>query len=193
VKNTLTLLSAYGFLMFALCFSIDGNAQKVFADFDAQTDFKKYKTYAWLAPGDSVLNRYRHDKLYCGLITFSANAEIQSRGLKLDSLRPDVIFVFNTSVEEITKYSQSPVLSVGVGVAGPGYYAGGYAPVAGGKITATTEEDGILSYDMYDTQTGKLIWTAHADKTFKLSDDLEKIISDVTAKIFKKLPIKKSK
>lgn len=168
-----------------------GWAQKVTADYDTQADFKKYKTYAWLAPGDSVLNRYRNDKLYCGLITYAANRELAGKGLKVDAVQPDVIFVFNTSVEEMTRYSQSPTLSIGVGVAGPGYYVAGMAPVAGGKITATTETDGLLSYDMYDAKTGKLVWTASADKTFKMSDDLEKIISDVTQKIFKKLPIKK--
>ena len=187
------LLRLVAFLIFILGFSITGSAQKVTADYDTKTDFSKYKTYAWLAPGDSVLNRYRNDKLYCGYITFAANKELTDKGLKSDAVRPDVIFIFNTRVEEMTRYSQSPTLSIGVGVAGPGYYAAGYAPVAGGKITATTEEEGVLSYDMYDAQTGKLVWTASADKTFKMSDDLEKIISDVTGKIFKKLPIKKQK
>ena len=176
--------------MLMLCFPLFSYAQKVTADYNPETDFSKYRTYAWLAPGDSVLNRYRRDKLYCGYITYSANQELKSRGLKMDSLNPDVIFVFHTSVQEITKYSESPTLSVGVGVAGPGYYASGYAPVAGGEITASTEEVGLLTYDMYDTRTTKLVWTAHADKSFLFSDDIEKIIKEVTEKIFKKLPIK---
>ena len=168
-------------------------AQKISADYDLKNDFSKYRTYAWLAPGDSVLNRYRREKLYCGYITYSANKELNSRGLQMDTLKPDLIFVFNTNVQEITTYSESPTLSIGVGVAGPGYYVSGMAPVAGGKITATTEEDGVLSYDMYDTRTGKLVWTAHAGETFLKSDDIEKIIGEVTEKIFKKLPIKKLK
>ena len=180
-------------LLIIFSLPLHGNAQKISADYDTKTDFKKFRTYAWLAPGDSVLNRYRNDKLYCGYITYAANQELQSRGLKMDTLRPDVIFVFKTSVEEFTRYSESPTLSVGVGVAGPGYYVAGYTPVAGGKITASTEEDGALSYDMYDTSTKKLVWTGRADKTFKMSDDIEKIIFDVTEKIFKKLPIKKGK
>lgn len=178
-------------LLLFLYVPLTGVAQKISADYDTQVDFKKYKTFAWLAPGDSVLNRNRADKLYCGYITYSANKELFARGLKMDTLSPDLIFVFNTSVAEMTKYSQSPTLSVGVGVAGPGYYVGSSAPVAGGKITATTEEDGVLSYDMYDTNTKKLVWTGRADKTFLASDDVELIITDVTEKIFKKLPLKK--
>ncbi len=168
-------------------------AQKILVDFDSNTDFTKFKTYAWLAPGDSVLNRYRSEKLYAGFITYSADNELKSRGLRIDAQRPDAIFIYNTQQNEVTKYSQSPTLSMGVGVAGPGYFVAGSAPVAGGKVTARTQDVGIISYDMYDTKTGKLVWTASTQKTFKMSDDIQKLIGDATVNIFKKLPIKKSK
>jgi hypothetical protein len=179
-------------LCFVILFSSASvtQAQRVTADFDTKTNFTKYKTYAWLAPGDSVLNRYRADKAFGGTIWYFANQELKSRGLKMDTLKPDAIFVFGTQVDEIVKYSQSATLSIGVGVAGPGYYVGGSVPVAGGKITASTSEEGILSYTMYDTQTTKMVWAANAEKTFKMSDDLSKIIGDATKKIFKKFPIK---
>lgn len=191
MKNKSLVFITY-FLMLITFFS-EVSAQKVNVDYDSKTDFTKFKTYAWLAPGDSVLNRYRTEKLYAGYITYAANQELKSRGLKSDTLRPDAIFVFNTGVNEVTKYSQSPTLSVGVGVGGPGYYVGGSVPVAGGNITATTVEDGTLSYDMYDTQTGKLVWTASTRKTFKMSDDIQQILGIATKNIFKKLPIKTSK
>lgn len=168
-------------------------AQSVKSDFDTQTDFKKFKTYAWLAPGDSVLNRERLDKVYGGTITYAANQELKARGLSITSDKPDAIFVFLTSVEEVTTYSQSPTLSVGVGVAGPGYYVAGSAPVAGGKITATTTEDGTLKYMMYDTGTGKLVWSGMVHKSFKMSDDIQKLLRDNTVAIFKKYPVKPSK
>ena len=187
IKKILLLCVALASLVSTL------SAQSVASDQNTSTDFKKFKTYAWLAPGDSVLNRYRRDKLYGGYIVYSANKELAARGLKVDTLKPDAIFVFYTTVQEITTYSQSATLSMGVGVAGPGYYVYGEAPVAGGKITATTEEDGALKYVMYDTQTGKLVWSAMVEKTFKLSDDIEKIIGDYTVKIFKKYPVKAKK
>lgn len=192
MKNNSTLLRTVCFLLL-ITPSITTEAQKIAVDYDSKTDFTKFKTYAWLAPGDSVLNRYRYEKLYAGYITYAANQELKSRGLKSDTLRPDAIFVFNTAAHEVTKYSQSPTLSVGVGVAGPGYYVGGAVPVAGGKVTATSQEDGTISYDMYDTQTGKLVWTASTKKTFKMSDDIQSIIGTATKNIFKKLPIKVSK
>lgn len=184
-KRSTWILLSFTFISF---FS---SAQSVKADYDTQVDFNKFKTYAWLAPGDSVLNRYRSDKLYAGAIGLAANQSLATIGLKQDAENPDAIFMYYTGVEEITKYSQSPTLSVGVGVAGPGYYVAGSAPVAGGKITATTEEDGSMKFVMYDTKTQKMVWSGTANKTFKMSDDVEKIVMDYTAKIFKKYPIKK--
>jgi hypothetical protein len=168
-------------------------AQSVRSDQDTNMDFSKFKTYAWLAPGDSVLNRYRADIPFGGYVMLYADQELAARGMKTDTLQPDAIFVFYTSVEEITRYSQSATLSVGVGVAGPGYYVGGYAPVAGGNITATTVEDGSLKFVMYDTDTKKMVWSGMAEKQFKLTDDVIQIIQSYTGKIFKKFPVKKKK
>lgn len=188
-------LSLYRLILVLILFSFTTivHAQKVVSDHDRTTDFSKYKTYAWIAPGDSVLNRYRNEKVYGGFITYVANRELKNRGMRIDTLKPDAIFVFDTEVQSVTQYKQGAVLSVGVAVAGPGYYAGGSAPVAGGKITSSTSEDGMIRYAMYDAQTRQLIWSAHAEKTFKMADDIQKIIEDGTKKIFKRLPSAKSK
>lgn len=188
----LQLLRFTIFLAFVLL-SVKGQTQSVKSDHDIKTDFKKFKTFAWLAPGDSVLNRPRRDKLYGGAITHFANQELISRGLRPDERNPDAIFVFYTSVEETIRYSQSPTLSVGVGVSGPGYFIAGSAPVAGGQVTANTVENGTLKYAMYDTETRQQVWWGMAKKDFKMSDDVEKLLSDYTTRIFRKFPLKKKK
>jgi hypothetical protein len=177
-------------LIFSVLTTVPLHAQKVITDYDTKIDFKKFRTYAWLAPGDSVLNRHRSDKVYGDAIMYFANQELKSRGLKMDTLRPDAIFVFYTTVKEITTYSQSPTLSVGVGVVGPGYFVGGAVPVAGGKVTATIEEDGVLNYVMYDTETKKMVWSGMVEKQFTLSDDVQELLRVYTIKIFKKYPVK---
>lgn len=189
-KSTTSIFLRCLFCVMILFAFFETSAQSVFSDHDTKADFKKYKTYAWLAPGDSVFNRRRHDKLYGGTIMYAANQELKSRGMSMDTLNPDAIFLFYTQVDEKTKYSQSAILSVGVGVAGPGYYAYGSAPVAGGKITASIEDDGTLTFDMYDMKTRSLVWSGGVNKTFSPKDDVENIIGDYTKKIFKKLPIK---
>jgi hypothetical protein len=167
---------------------------QVFSDQDRNVDLNKFKTYAWIAPGDSVLNRQRPDKVFSGYIMHTANLELKAKGISIDTIRPSALFVFHTNVQNETRYSQSPSLSVGVGVAGPGYYVGGMAPVAGGEITESTYQKGSLTFEMYDTQTGHLVWTGGYKKDFSAySDDVQKIISGAVKKIFKKLPIKLSK
>jgi len=171
--------------------SYSSNAQSVFSDHDTKADFKKYKTYAWMAPGDTVLNGKRKDKLYAGYIMYAANLELKNKGMKIDTIQPDAIFIFSTTVEEKIEYSQSPTLSVGVGVAGPGYYVASSAPIAGGEITEKQMEEGVLSYNMYDAKTHALIWNGGVEKRFSASmDDVEALIGEYTKKIFKKLPIK---
>lgn len=190
IPTMLNILRYFAFF-FSLFLFITGHAQPVRSDHDVKTDFKKFKTFAWLAPGDSVLNRPRHDKLYGRAITHFANQELISRGLTPDAVKPDAIFVFYTSVEESIIYSQSPTLNVGVGVGGPGYFVAGSAPVAGGKITSRSTEDGTLKYAMYDTETRQQVWWGMAKRQIKMSDDIEKLLSDYTARIFRKFPLKK--
>jgi len=179
-------------VLLALGFSAPSQAQ-VFSDYDGNVDFSKYKTYAWIAPGDSIFNRHRADKVFGGFIMHTANQELKGKGLAVDTIRPSAILMFHTKVEDRTKYTQSATLSVGVGVAGPGYYAGGMAPVAGGEIKESYYQNGALAFEMFDAQTGHLIWTGGDKRDFTNSVDIQKMITTSVKKIFKKLPIKAKK
>jgi len=191
MKRSSLLLPTFS-LTLLLALSTIGQAQ-VFSDYDGHVDFSRYKTYAWIAPGDSLLNRQRPDKLFGGFIMNTANQELKSKGLAVDTVRPSAIFIFHTKVQEKTRYTQSPTLSVGIGVAGPGYYAGGMAPVAGGEIRESYYQNGSLAFEMFDTKTGHLIWTGGDKEDFTNSVDIQKMISASVKKIFKKLPIKVKK
>lgn len=163
---------------------------QTFSDRDTKVDLKQYKTYAWLAPGDSVLNTPRRDKVYGELIMYSANEQLKKKGMVIDTLSPQALFVFDTRIEDKVKYTQSPTVSVGVGFGGPGYYVGGAAPVAGGQVTASTYEEGTLVIDMYDTKKGGLIWRGGARKALTMSDDMEATVKTAVRYIFMRLPLK---
>jgi hypothetical protein len=180
------------FLLSALSITSISHGQ-TFSDYDTKMDFSKYKTYAWIAPGDSVLNRVRRDKLFGGFIMNTANSVIKNFGMAIDTLQPDALFVFETTVHEEVKYSQSPTLSMGVGFGGPGYYVGGSAPVAGGKVTSSTYQKGSLVYMMFDTRTGTILWRGGITKNLDNQSNLNKVIESATKTIFKKFPKKKVK
>jgi hypothetical protein len=43
---------------------------------------------------------------------------------------------------------------------------------------------------MHDAESGHMIWSGMVEKKFKMSDDIQKLITDYTVKIFKKHPLK---
>jgi Domain of unknown function (DUF4136) len=172
--------------------SCSGNLQ-TYSDNDPKIDLKPYKSYAWIAPGgDSVLNAERKDKVYGNLIVKSADAELKKKGLKVDINKPDALFMFETKIEEKVKYARAAPASVDVGYVGAYgyYYTGDLAPVRGGEIMPSTYDEGLLYFNMYDTKTGKRIWSGGATKTLKPSDEAEKVIKTAVKNIFTRLPIK---
>ncbi len=153
-------------------------------------DFKKYKTYAWVAPGDTTLTMRRDDKLFAGTIYLYANEQLKKKGMVMVKSKPDAVFMFDTQVQDRTKYTQAPTLSVGVGYGGPGYYVGGSVPVAGGQITATPFQEGRLIIEMFDTRSTELVWRGWAQKSLDYSTDLNKVIKYAVKDIFFRLPVK---
>ena len=162
----------------------------VFSDKDNEVDLQQYKTYAWIAPGDTVLNARRKDKLFGGYIVRISDEELKKKGMTVSTSHPDAVFMFETQVDERVEYSQTATMSVGVGYGGPGYYVGGSVPVAGGEIKSTQVQDGMLTFNMYDTKTGNLIWTGGTKETLTNSVDVEDVIKSAVKQIFYRLPIR---
>ena len=175
--------------VFILLLSCSGSIQ-TFSDKDNDVDLKQYKSYAWIGPGDTVLNAERRDKLFGGLIVHSSNEELAKKGMAIDVTKPDALFAFETKLEEKVVYTESSSMSVGFGYGGPGYYIGGSAPVLGGDIKASYFEEGVLFISMHDAQTGKLLWTGGAKKTLNSSTDVEQVVKTAVKHIFMRLPIK---
>lgn len=99
---------------------------KVFTSYDKKTDFSNYKTFAWIAPYDTVINMHRKDKPYGNYIVKVCDQELFKKGMVLDTVNPDVVFMFDTRLNETIEYKQSPVTSVGVAVYAPAYYGQNY-------------------------------------------------------------------
>jgi hypothetical protein len=162
-------------------------------------NLKSYKSYAWIVPGDSTLGHRRDDKLYGGTIQYVADTELKAKGMTVDTQQPDAVFIFDTRLEDHVRYTQSPTVSVGVGVGspgyygGPGYYVGGSVPVAGGEITADYFKQGTLVIEMYDLKTQKLLWRGWATKDIDNSTDMDYTLRKAIHNIFIYLPIKHKK
>lgn len=153
-------------------------------------ELKKYKTYAWVKPGNPDDETRKDDKLYSGLILELANSELKKKGFRLDAENPEAVFLFDTKVEDRIKYTQNPQVTVGVGFGGPGYYGGFSAPVAGGEFIAHETMQGMLFIEMYDTKTQKLLWRGWAEEEITQKNDVEADIRKAVKHIFIRLPVK---
>ncbi len=99
---------------------------KIFTNYNKKTDFSTYKTFAWIAPYDTVINMHRKDKPYGNYIVKVCDQELFKKGMVLDTVNPDVVFMFDTRLDETIEYNESPTTSVGVAVYAPAYYGQNY-------------------------------------------------------------------
>ncbi|MFN8691260.1 MAG: DUF4136 domain-containing protein, partial [Cyclobacteriaceae bacterium] len=97
-----------GAVVCALVFAGCGGGVQTYSSKSKGVDLKKYKTYAWVKPGDEQHESRADDKQYAALILQLANDELQKKGLVLDTEKPDAVFLFDTRVEDRVAYSQSP-------------------------------------------------------------------------------------
>jgi hypothetical protein len=175
------------------CLLSCSSTMQFFSDRDKEVNLKNYKTYAWLAPDDTVYNSPREDLEFGEFIMKTSNLELKKKGMLIDTIQPDAVFMIETNVENKIKYTQSPTVSVGMGFGGPGYYGGVSAPVAGGDITGESYQEGTLIIYMYDIRTGNLIWHGYAVGALTLKTRLEPTIERAVHGIFGRLPIKHKK
>lgn len=193
-KNNLTrFILLLNLILLASC----SGSIKVSSYKTPDVNLSNYKTYAWIAPGDTALNSRRDDKVYAGFIQHTADAELKKKGMTIDNKDPDAVIIFDTKIMEHTELRQTPVVTgsmgyggYGYGYTGAGYYAGGSAPIYGGGLASISVEEGNLMYTLYDRKTGNLLWRASGTQTLTAKTNIEKTIKKATNFIFAKLPIK---
>jgi hypothetical protein len=164
-----------------------------FADYDKNTDLNKYKTYAWLAPGDSLSNNVQNHQIeltYSKVIINGSNECLNKKGMRFNAENPDCVFKYSMGVEYKTAYTQSPTVSVGVGVASPYYYGGVAVPVSGGTVTESRADEAFIYIQMFDAKSGALMWTGGARKAIDNTADSQKNMKLALNAIFANLKIK---
>lgn len=194
----LTPLKFPALIVCAISLSSCTSSLKIWASKVQPAEVKNYKTYAWIAPGDTALNTRRDDKLYAGVIEKAANKELQKKGLKLDNQNPDVVFMFDTKIDEKVVTRKTAETNDGAfgfggynyGYYGSGYYAGNVNPMRGLETAPMLVDEGTLGYSMFDRNSGKLIWQSTAKKDLSKKTNIGSTIKRATKFMFAKLPMK---
>lgn len=145
----------------ALILSSCGSGIKTTSWKAAGVNLKDYQSYAWIAPGDSILGHRPDDKLYAGTIRHYADEEL------------GVAAVGNPGY-----------------YGAPSYYMGGMIPVAGGDVTTRYYKQGTLIIGMYDLKTTRLLWRGWASKDIDETTDVNYLLQEAIHDIFFYLPVK---
>ncbi|MFB3922967.1 MAG: DUF4136 domain-containing protein [Terriglobia bacterium] len=152
--------------------TVDVFAQKVSTDYDHNTHFAKFKTYAWAPSKNPAKN-----PLWNQRITENIDRQLAEKGLKRVDTGADLFVTYNGGIKE-----NMSLQGFGPG----GRWSGG--PFS---VNRVTELEGTLIVDLYDVPAKQLVWRGVATET--VSDKTEKNIArleKVVAKLFKDFPPK---
>ncbi len=172
------ILAATGFL--ASCSSV-----RVLSDYDRDTDFTEYKSYAFYKTG---IDKAQISDLDKKRILRAIEAEMTSRGF-VKSSDPDLLVsIFTTEKERVDVYNNNFGWGWGWGwgywnpwVWGPGAY--------GPQVSSRTE--GALYIDLIDAQRKELVWQGRGSGILTSSQSVEKKeqrIREFVSRILEKYP-----
>jgi len=178
-------------VMLTLLSCLVASAQKIKVNYNKQTDFSQYKTFAWADHG-AVAHPLLADD-----VEGAIEQELKARGLNDVGLKASpnlIIQVYGSIDQDSTFYSNDPLYMATGGIppfdpsfSGPldtGYY---------GNTTVTIHK-GQLVVDLLDADKKKLVWRGMAQQN--LSNNPDKRMDQVNAavsKMFKEYPVKITK
>ncbi len=185
-------ISIFTAVLITAFFSSSAFAQKAKSDYDKNTDFTKYKSYAfagWQQDSDKQLNDFDKKR-----IQESLKAELDARGMNLVESGADAaISVFividaKTSTTAYTNYNGGMGYGMGRG------WGMGYGGMGMGSSTTTYSEndylEGTFVVDIYDESSKDLVWQGVITGTVKEKPEKrEKSIPKSMAKLMKKYPV----
>ena len=180
-------------MVLALCTLAACMTYKVTYTVPKGTDFKKYKTYAFMADDPAMASR--PNRAYVTQrIVYYCDQELKKRGWTIDLQNPDVAIRYVTySQNKVELQYNPPPASVSVGFGGPGYYMGYSQPVGPATITQYQYTEGTLNLEMFDTKTNASLWNAWTSGVLNDPNDIDDVLKGAIKEMFYTLPVKTTK
>ena len=180
MKNFYFLASLSLLLIVISCSSVN-----VYSDYDKETDFSSFKTYAFYKKGIDKVEISDLDKKR---ILRAIERELKSKGM-VPSDNPDLLVnIFTKSREKIDVYNNSYYGWY------PWYYGYGYGPGYGfGYSNVTSSTEGTLFIDLIDARKKELAWQGIGVGILSYSKNIEKKearISEIVTNIMMQYPPK---
>lgn len=200
-KTSLPILA----LLFALvsCYSPTANLYQ--SEKTKGVDFKKYKTYAWLATKDTSYTKLANKQNVESALAAAVIQQLSQRGMVLDTVNPDCLFTYSLVLNKTYQVGDQPP-PVYAPQSNPGaapgqynmyYYVPSYdynyqPAMYGGGLKVTTFRDGSLVIDMIDRKENKIIWRTSAQGKVeeKYRKGVRPTVNEIVPIMFKKFPVK---
>lgn len=196
--KTLNYFSAF-LILCSGCTSMDIGSQT-----DKTFDFSNYKTFAWQKRSKNfkMADAKVANELVETRILRYTNEELQARGLKIDTLQPDLLIDYSIQTKEVEEQVTEPVASTPYYYSVPNPYSpynGFYSPfytgpipyVYGYRTTKTTYENGTVTIYVIDRLKNKLIWKTWAEGSVEDVEAFERQLPKDIKLMFNNFPIKK--
>lgn len=193
MKKISILLVSVLALVFASCSSHKFHTTRI-----DNTNFSAYKTYAWLAPIDSLSKEYYNNDIAKSKILTTANAELEARGLTYSKQDPEILFRYIAIVNNKSKELYANYYGGFGWGGGPwGWYRpwGGFGMGYYGNIPVGKERVryGHIIIEAVDRKTDTVIWQARGTAQVNDPEDAINDIPKMIQGIMKEYPVKLKK
>lgn len=99
---------------------------KTFVQKQKKADFSRYKTFAWIAPYDTVQGQHVRKRPYEHFIVEQIDKQMLAKGYTLDSIQPDIVLMYDAHITHEEKERQQSNTTVGFAIYMPYYYGTNY-------------------------------------------------------------------
>jgi len=143
---------------------------RVASDYDSETNFKEYKTYAFYKTG---IDKAQISDLDKKRILRAIDTEMASRGFT-KSQNPDILVsIFTKEREQVDVYNNNFGWGWGgFGWGGPWAWGPGFGWGGGNNVSTRTE--GSLFIDLIDSKNKQLVWQGRGIGTLNNTTNIEK-------------------
>ncbi len=160
----------------------------VLSDYDRQTDFTAYKSYAFYKTG---IDRAQISDLDKKRILRAIEAEMDSLGF-VKSEEPDLLVsIFTNERVEVDVYGPAWGYGWGWGWGWPGYYSPYYWGPGYYGNNVSTRTEGSLYIDLIDAEKKELVWQGRGVGTLNNAKNIEKKekrIREFVSRIMRQFP-----
>lgn len=196
MKTNLKMCCVYSFIVFLVA----GCSSIAHIEKDDQTDFSRYKTFAWVDKnGEDGQTGNRKNELTEIKIREAVNKELErSAGWKEGKNKPDVLLSYDVLVEKGIKESNSPVYSRPYSRIIYNPYTRRYVTIyypsqfMGYERDERPIREGTVTITMIDSKTNKTVWQGWTTDEVNSRNLTSKEIQNSVRSIFKKFDLAKN-